>query len=122
MYPSKRVKNRTRSVTAKVAAEEEKRLKIRAEEAGLTLSEWARQVLLESVKASPEARLILAEFMALQTVLLVLHTDILQGRQLTEERIKLALEHADAAKFAVTEKRIIAFFAARSEGDNPTPP
>ena len=122
MYASKRVKTRTRSVTAKVSTDEEKQLKARAEQAGLTLSEWARQVLLESLNASPEARLIVSEFMALRTVLLVLHTDLMQGRQVTEERIKLALEHADAAKFAVADKRITAFFSARSKGDNLTPP
>ncbi len=69
MYASKRVKTRTWSVTAKVTAEEEKQLKIRAGEAELTLSEWARQMLLQSVKTSPEARLILSEFIGVRTVL-----------------------------------------------------
>ena len=122
MYASKRVKTRTRRVTAKVSTEEEKQLKARAEQAGLTLSEWARQVLLESLNASPEARLIVSEFMALRTVLLVLHTGLMQGRQVTEERIKLALEHADAAKFAVTDKRILRSSRPRSKGDNLTTP
>lgn len=121
MYASKRVKTRTRSVTAKVTAQEEQQLKIRAEEAGLTLSEWARQMLLQSIKASPEARLILSEFMALRTVLLVLHTDILQDREITQERIKLALDHADAAKFATAEKRISAFLSERTRSTAAAP-
>lgn len=121
MYASKRVKTRTRSVTAKVSVDEEKQLKLRAEEAGLTLSEWARQVLLQSVTASPEARLVISEFMALRTVLLVIHTDILQGRQVTEERIKLALQHADAGKLAVADKRISTFFSQTAKQDTPTP-
>ena len=105
-----------------MTAEEEKQLKIRAEEAGLTLSEWARQMLLQSVKASPEARLILSEFIAVRTILLVLHTDILQDREITEERIKLALERADAVKLAIADKRISAFFSERAKANNPELP
>lgn len=94
------------SATAKLTGEEEKRVRERADECGLTKSEWCRQVILKALDAPAEARIVVAEFMALRTLLLMLHTDLLQGRNVTNERIAAALEHGDARKYAMADSRL----------------
>jgi hypothetical protein len=106
MYASKRTKLRTRSVTAKVSPEEESLLKHRADDDGVTLSEWSRKVLLDSVCGSQEIRLLLSELLALRMIVLRLHLDLLEGDQPTKERIKEILERADATKHTLAEQRI----------------
>ena len=54
--------------------------------------------------------------LALRRVFLALQVDLLQGRELTEERIRAAMEEADRTKFEMAEKRISAF---RDRGQKP---
>lgn len=106
MHAGNRSKTLTGNVTARVTPEEQARLQERAEHAGLTLSEWARQVLLEAVGSSQETRLLLAELLALRMIVLRLHLDLIEGDQPTKERVKEILERADATKHALAEQRI----------------
>ena len=122
MHPSTRRRTLNGSATAKLTSDEEKRVRERAEECGLTKSEWCRQVILKALAAPPEARIVVAEFMALRTVLLMLHTDILQGRNVTSERIAAALEQGDARKFAMADSRMQQYRcdAAKPLAENPS--
>ena len=106
MHASNRSKTLTGNVTARVTPEEQARFQERAEHAGLTLSEWARQVLLEAVVSSQETRLLLSELLALRMIVLRLHLDLIEGDQPTEQRVKEILERADATKHALAEQRI----------------
>lgn len=106
MHAGNRSKTLTGNVTARVTPEEQARLQERAEHAGLTLSEWARQVLLEAVGSSQETRLLLAELLALRMIVLRFNLDLIEGDQPTKERVKEILERADATKYALAEQRI----------------
>jgi hypothetical protein len=92
-----------------VTEDERKTLELRAEEAGLSLSEWCRQLLMAGLEVSPETRLILSEMLAMRKVFLALHIDALQGQPMNEQRVRQAVENADATKFAMADGRIHAF-------------
>jgi hypothetical protein len=111
VHAAKRSRTLTSSVTAKVTPAEEELFKSHARAAGLTSSEWSRQALIRAASCAPETRLVLSELMALRTVLLTLHTDLLRGHEVTEERIAAALKQADARKYAMADGRIELFRA-----------
>lgn len=85
---------------------ENKRVKQCAEAAGLTRSEWCRQVLLHTLDAPLETRLVLSELLALRMIVLRLQLDLIEGEQPTMERMKEILERADATKYTLAEQRI----------------
>ncbi|MGI9072265.1 MAG: plasmid mobilization protein [Bryobacteraceae bacterium] len=116
MHPPIRRRTLNGSATAKLTGDEEKRVRERAEDCGLTTSEWCRQVILKALDAPPETRIVVAEFMALRALLLTLHTDVLQGRDVTKERIAAALEQGDAKKYAMADSRLQQY---RSEAAKP---
>jgi hypothetical protein len=107
MQSSSRLKTVTASVTAKVTPGEEKLCRARAEEAGLSLSEWSRGALIRAASFTPETRLLLAELMALRAVILPLHAEILKGNKLTDTFIAETMKQADARKFAMAENRLL---------------
>lgn len=109
MHARIRTASLTETLGIRVTEDERRALEARADEAHLSLSEWCRQALLASVSTSPETRLVLSEVLALRRVFLALQVDLLQGRELTEERIRAAMEEADRTKFEMAEKRISAF-------------
>jgi hypothetical protein len=109
MYKATRSKVLTGTASAHVTREEEQRVRQRADEAGLTKSEWCRQVLLNALEAPQEVRLMLSELLALRVIVLRLHLDLIEGDQPTKERLKEILERADATKHALAEQRIQAF-------------
>jgi hypothetical protein len=86
----------------------------RAQQAGLSLSEWCRQALLRALDVSPETRLLLSELLAIRKVFLALHVEALQGQPLNEQRVRQAVENAEATKHAMADSRIHAF---RSQSD-----
>ena len=116
MHRSTRSKTLTATVTAKHTPDECNDIQKAAEASGLTVSEWARQTHLKALATGPDARLVLSEVLALRRVFLALQVDLLQGRELTEERIRAAMEEADRTKFEMAEKRISAF---RDRGQKP---
>src|SRR3954451_20132346 len=95
---------------------EKTRLVALAEEAGLSSSEWCRDVILNALETPVETRLLLSEFLALRTLVLALHTDALQGNTLTEQRIAAMIQQAEARKHAMAEARIRAFRAVSDPG------
>lgn len=109
MHSGERERTLTGVAAVRLTPAEDKRVKQCAEAAGLTRSEWCRQVLLHALDAPLEARLLLSELLALRMIVLRLHLDLIEGEQPTMERMKEILERADATKYALAEQRIRAF-------------
>ena len=114
MHASKRPKVLTRHVGTRLTPKEATRLERRAQEQGLTASEWLRQVTLQVLEFPSAARLLLAELMSLRKIVLALHADLLQGHKPTEPRIRQAVEEAESTKFAMADNRIQAFRSRQS--------
>ena len=92
---------RSKSVGTKVSEAELRVLESRAERAGLTLSEWVRDVLLgSSVEQGTMAaeRAILAEVLAMRTILLNFMLKVGEGNPIPEAASKKLIEWADANK------------------------
>lgn len=108
MHRSTRSKTLVATVTAKHTPEEEQRIKECAEAAGLTVSEWARQTHLKALSTAPETRLILSELLGLRRIFLALQVDFVQGKEVTPERLRAAMDEAERTKFEMADKRIAA--------------
>ena len=109
MHSRVRSASLTETLGIRVTEEERKTFELRAEENGLSLSEWCRQLLVSGLAVTPETRLILSELLAVRKVFLALLIDLAQGQKPTEQRIREAVENGEATKFAMTENRIHAF-------------
>jgi hypothetical protein len=109
MQIGKRQKTLTGVAALRLTSTEDSRIKRCAEAAGLTKSEWCRQVILNALDTPPETELLLSEFLALRALILTLHTDAVQGNKLTEQRLTAAIQQAEAKKFAMADNRIRAF-------------
>ena len=116
MHKPTRAKTLTASASVKVTVDEEKRIREHAASCGLTKSEWCRQVLLEALEASQGTRLLLSEFLALRSVVLRLHADLLQGLDCSDARLKAILDRADLDKFNQAENRINKFHSEHLNG------
>ena len=106
MHASRREKTLTEYISARVTQQEGERIRECAEAAGLTRSEWCRQVVLSAIDTPAQTQLLLSEFLALRTLVLALHTEILNGNKITEQRITAMIQHVEAKKFALAENRI----------------
>ena len=104
---------RTKSVGTKVSESELRVLESRAERAGLTLSEWVRDVLLGSsvdMGTLAAERAILAEVLAMRTILLNFTLKVGEGNPIPEASSKKLIEWADANKM----KRALEILASNS--------
>jgi hypothetical protein len=95
---------RTKSISTKVTDEEYAQFEALAGEQ--TISEWARDVLLKATKANVGDQTVLAEVLALRTVLLNLHFAVSQGRTLTAEEMQQLIERADQNKLSKARQRL----------------
>lgn len=90
---------RTKSVTTKVTEAEYARLEERAALAGLNLSEWIRRRLLGDEEPGGGAgSVVLAELLALRTILMNLLFSISRGEVVTPEQMQALIERADKDK------------------------
>src|SRR5258708_1525188 len=92
---------RTRSFGTKVSDAEYARLEAYASGKGLSNSEWAREVLLlelDRKQARPAEQTLLAELLALRTILLNLHFAVAKGEAITAEGMQAIIERADKTK------------------------
>jgi hypothetical protein len=92
---------RTKSVGTKVSEAELRVLESRADAAGLTLSAWVRDVLLgSSVEMGTMAaeRAILAEMLAMRTILLNFMLKVGEGVTIPEEASRKLIKWADSNK------------------------
>jgi hypothetical protein len=99
---------RIKSVSTKVSEAEFAMLEERARAAGLTLSEWVRDVLLAG-PAEPGAELasevVLAELLALRSLFLNLQFRSDKG-QLSETELRSLIDRADATKLERARERL----------------
>lgn len=102
-----RLKQLHGNVTARVSATEAERIKAAAAAAGLTVSDWVRRTMLEAMDCPPWARLLLAEFLALRSVLVDLQAAGIQGTKPSTEHLKAVLDVADQRKFAQADGRLL---------------
>ncbi len=95
---------RTKSVSTKVTDEEYAQFEALA--GGQTISEWARDVLLNATKPNAGEQTVLAEVLALRTILLNIHFAISQGQMLTAEEMQQLIERADQNKLSKARQRL----------------
>jgi hypothetical protein len=107
--PADQIRNRT--VGCKMTDGEYERLSAVVETEGMTLGEWCREVLLERVdgrKPSAIEETLLAEVLALRTILLNLHFTVAKGEAITAEGMQEIIERADAGKAKKAAERLAA--------------
>jgi RHS repeat-associated protein len=88
--------------------EQERFAKFISEQDGQTLGEWCREMLLEQAegrKPSVIEETVLAETLALRTILLNAFYKLAQGEKLTGDEMQAIIERADAAKAAKASAR-----------------
>ena len=95
---------RTKSISTKVTDEEYAQFEALAGEQ--TISEWARDVLLKAAKPNAGEQTVLAEVLALRTILLNLHFAVSQGQTLTAEDMQKLIERADQGKLSKAQQRL----------------
>ena len=98
---------RTKSLSTKVSDEEFAQLEARA--GGQTMSEWMREVLLretEGQQVRPAEQTIVAEVVALRTILLNLLFKVTNGERITAEEMRQLIARADAEKYRKALERL----------------
>jgi hypothetical protein len=95
---------RTKSISTKVTDEEFAQFEALAGEQ--TISEWARDVLLKATKPNAGEQTVLAEVLALRTILLNLHFAVSQGQTVTAKEMQQLIERADQNKLGKARQRL----------------
>src|SRR5713226_7527218 len=96
---------RNRTVGSKMTESEYEQILAVAEREGLTLGEWCREVLLarantnEGKKPSATEQTLLAELVALRTILLNALFKLCRGEAFTTEEMQQLIERADGERF-----------------------
>ena len=103
---------RTKSISTKVTDEEYVQFEALAGEQ--TISEWTRSVLLKATKPDAGEHAVLAEILALRTVLLNIHFAVSQGQTLDAVEMKKLIARADHDKLGKARERF-----ADAAGDLP---
>ena len=97
---------RTKSIGTKVTPEEYDR--IHALTGDQPISEWVRAALLNAADISPLDSVVLAELLALRTILLNLHFHLCSGSPVTAGTMQRLIERADQDKQRQAEARLTA--------------
>jgi hypothetical protein len=106
---------RTKSIGTKVSEEEYARLERLAQLGGKTLGQWCREVMLASaIGQSPKAQqsvgaevqALMAELVALRTILLNVLYKQVNGERLTAEDMQRLIERADTDKLKKAAERL----------------
>ena len=95
---------RTKSIGTKVTLEEYARIQGLAGDQ--PVSEWVRAALLKAADPLPADSIMLAELLALRTILLNLHFHLCSGTPLTAEAMQRLIERADQDKRQQAEARL----------------
>ena len=95
---------RTKSISTKVTDEEYAQFEALAGEE--TISEWTRDVLLKATKPNAGEQTVLAELLALRTILLNMHFAVSHGQTLTAEDMQQLIERADQNKLSKARERL----------------
>lgn len=102
---------RTKSIGTKVTDEEYARIQTLAGEQ--PVSEWVRAALLRAAEAQVTDSVVLAELLALRTIVLNLHFTLCSGAAVTAETMLRLIECADKEKLQQADARLAA--AARRD-------
>ena len=97
---------RTKSIGTKVTPEEYARIQTLAGEQ--PVSEWVRGTLLKAAEPPAADATLLAEVLALRTILLNLHFHLCRGTTITAETMQRLIERADGEKRQQAEARLAA--------------
>ena len=97
---------RTKSMGTKLTAEEYAQILRVAE--GHSLSEWLREVLLGIAAPKPSDHVLLAEVLALRTIVLNLQFAVASGEPPTTDAMKRLIERADDEKHRRAFERLTA--------------
>jgi hypothetical protein len=106
---------RTKSIGTKVSDEEYAMLESAAQTSGRTLGEWCREVMLASANGQPsktagpggaDAQALMAELVALRTILLNVLFKQTNGETLTAEEMQAIIDRADAGKIRKARERL----------------
>ena len=97
---------RTKSIGTKVTPEEYARIQTLAGEQ--PVSEWVRGALLKAADPPAAVATVLAEVLALRTILLNLHFHLCSGTTVTAETMQRLIERADQDKQQQAEARLAA--------------
>jgi len=98
---------RRKSIGTKVGEEEYAKLEALA--GGRAMSEWVREVLLRELdgrQARPTDETVLAEVLALRTILLNAFYRLAEGEKLTAEELQSIIDRADASKLQKAAERL----------------
>ena len=95
---------RTKSISTKVTDEEYAQFEALAGDQ--TISEWARDILLKATKPNASEQTVLAEVLALRTILLNIHFAVSQGQTLTTEEMQRLIDRADQSKLSRARQRL----------------
>ena len=95
---------RTKSIGTKVTPEEYERIQTLAGEQ--PVSEWVRAALLKAADPPAGEATLLAEVLALRTILLNLHFHFCSGTAVTAETMQRLIERADQDKQQQAEARL----------------
>jgi len=90
---------RTATVSTRVTDDEYKELEALAEARGVTMSEWVREVLLNQRGEPAGHDVVLAEVMALRSIVVNLTEAQTRGETMSEERIRELIRVADKERF-----------------------
>jgi len=102
---------RTKGLTTKLTPDEWATIARAA--AGQPLSAWVRAALLEAAAAPRADQVLLAEVLALRTIVLHLHVAVHTGETLTTEQLQRLIERADADKIRKAQERLRSVTAGR---------
>jgi len=97
--------SRSKSISTKVTEEEYAQFELLAGDQ--TISEWARDVLLKAAKPSPAEQTIVAELLALRTILMNILFAIANREQLTSAAMDEIIKRADTGKLAKATDRLM---------------
>ena len=97
---------RTKSIGTKVTPDEYARIQTLAGDQ--PVSEWVRGALLKAADPPPADATLLAEVLALRTILLNLHFHFCSGTTVTPETMQRLIERADQDKQQLAEARLTA--------------
>ncbi|MGB8062898.1 MAG: hypothetical protein WCF26_13455 [Candidatus Sulfotelmatobacter sp.] len=114
---------RTRTVSTKVTEEEFAGLEAQAAERGVNLSEWVREALLDRLKPDeiPGNATLLAEVVALRTILINLAGAQARGQAMSQEKIQELIAYADRERFRRAEERVSEAAKRRKHKPTETP-
>jgi hypothetical protein len=99
--------SRSRPLSAKLTEAELLRVQRRAEQEGLTVSEWTRATVLRCLDVDPVTRTMMAEFLAMRRIVLTLYTELRSGgKELSAGAIDRLVADSDLRKYALADRRI----------------